>query len=251
MPRGNGGGLPVGRRRRPGRPTSGAPGTAGPALPAGTRRGIAPMQSSCDQTARQSTPRPPANPGHPTRPLAGNRMGLTVIPGQCPPRRHGDVHRDSSGQPGLTRRTLTCPHQAPVFRNRGHSSTVTRHAISAVRYDFSTLGLPRPTRAERNARRAVGDIPGRAAGSWHGSYPLISQPGIRRRRICGVARSVITAGVMSQAGGGSSPSGRGGARARPASSRAGRRRGARLPPHRHPVPARRRRRNLEPVRDPR
>ena len=36
-------------------------------------------------------------------------MGLTVIPGQCPPRRHGDVHRDSSGQPGLTRRTPDLP----------------------------------------------------------------------------------------------------------------------------------------------
>lgn len=251
MPRGNGGGLPVGRRRRPGRPTSGAPGTAGPALPAGTRRGIAPMQSSCDQTARQSTPRPPANPGHPTRPLAGNRMGLTVIPGQCPPRRHGDVHRDSSGQPGLTRRTPDLP--APGTGVSQQRSQLNGHTTRDIRlrYDFSTLGLPRPTRAERNARRAVGDIPGRAAGSWHGSYPLISQPGIRRRRICGVARSVITAGVMSQAGGGSSPSGRGGARARPASSRAGRRRGARLPPHRHPAPARRRRRNLEPVRDPR
>jgi hypothetical protein len=131
MPRGNGGGLPVGRRRRPGRPTSGAPGTAGPALPAGTRRGIAPMQSSCDQTARQSTPpRPPANPGHPTRPLTSNRMGLTVIPGQCPPRRHGDVHRDSSGQPGLTRRT-------PNGHMAGHR--LRRRGAGALRADCGAL----------------------------------------------------------------------------------------------------------------
>src|SRR6201994_618630 len=100
MPRGNGGGLPVGRRRRPGRPTSGAPGTAGPALPAGTRRaGIPPCSHPPPNPPASPHPRPPANPGHPTRPLAGNRMGLTVIPGQCPPRRHGDVHRDSSEVP--------------------------------------------------------------------------------------------------------------------------------------------------------
>ena len=137
MPRGNGGGLPVGRRRRPGRPTSGAPGTAGPALPAGTRRGIAPMQSSCDQTARQSTPRPPANPGHPTRPLTSNRMGLTVIPGQCPPRRHGDVHRDSSGQPGLTRRTPDLP--APGTGVSQQRSQLNGHTTRDIRRSGAAL----------------------------------------------------------------------------------------------------------------
>ena len=155
MPRGNGGGLPVGRRRRPGRPASGAPGTAGPALPAGTRRGIAPMQSSCDQTARQSTPRPPANPGHPTRPLTSNRMGLTVIPGQCPPRRHGDVHRDSSGQPGLTRRTPDLPAPGTgVSQQRSQlNGHTTRDIRRSVRLQHARPSSADARRTECSARR--------------------------------------------------------------------------------------------------
>jgi len=54
MLRGKGGGLPVGRRRRPDRLRSSAPGRVEPLLPRGTCRGMPSMRSSWDQAACQS-----------------------------------------------------------------------------------------------------------------------------------------------------------------------------------------------------
>ena len=150
MPRGNGGGLPVGRRRRPGRPTSGAPGTAGPTLPAGTRRGIAPMQSSCGQTARQSTsPAASQTPAIPRGRLRAIGWAWAVIPGRGPPRRRGDVHRNGSGQPGLARRAPDMPAAGTgVSLQTVDSSTVARHAISADRCGRCAMQHDRMFRTE-------------------------------------------------------------------------------------------------------
>ena len=83
---------------------------------------------------------------------------------------------------------LTCLPRRCGFVTDGHSSRVAWHAISAqfVRYDSSTLGHPRPRRAERDARRAVRDIPGqgRRELAWLilGGSPAWG--GLYRSRLC-------------------------------------------------------------------
>src|SRR5215207_5224259 len=52
--RGSGGGAPVGRRRRPDRRTSGAPGRAGPTSPGSTGRWVDSICSSCNQATTPS-----------------------------------------------------------------------------------------------------------------------------------------------------------------------------------------------------
>jgi hypothetical protein len=150
MPRGNGGGLPVGRRRRPGRPASGAPAAAGPVLPAGTRRGIAPMRSSCGQTARQST----------SHRFLGNGMSCPLTALAV---RYG---AERGGGPGTLLPERITRHTFWFFGTplRGRSRAASRpparcHRLISQRESgparLSSPGVTRPHRAVRGRRPVV------------------------------------------------------------------------------------------------
>ena len=111
-------------------------------------------------------------------------MGLTVIPGQCPPRRHGDVHRDSSGQPGLTRRTPDLP--APGTGVSQQRSQLNGHTTRDIR---------------RSNARQPGRQRGRAMPCPNGRSACRARTGPRRRRKC----SRMTRSWCGQAAGGHLP----------------------------------------------
>ena len=75
IPRGRGGGWPVGRRRRRDRRTSSSPGRAGPTSPGSAGRGVESICPSCNQATNQSTSGLASTP---TRSKSTDLLNLTL-----------------------------------------------------------------------------------------------------------------------------------------------------------------------------